>query len=159
MRVATSADRPAIVALHLASWQSTYGIELSDAVLRDVLPGYLSDKWAARSFGSDQITLLAFDGDRLAGFVCALTDRPIPLIDNLHVAPPLRGGGLGARLLKGVNAALAERGFRRSDLTVLSRNTRAYAFYLAQGGEDEGEEEDMLVGTPVRVRRIGFDLT
>lgn len=159
LRPATVADRDAIAALHLASWQSAYGIELSEEVLRDRLPGYLTEKWAAREFGPDQVTLLLEDAGGLAGFACAWADRPIPLIDNLHVDPARRGGGLGGRLLSAMNGALAERGYARSELTVLSRNTRAYSFYLAQGGEDEGEEGDDLMGKPVRVRRIGFALT
>ncbi|GIT92812.1 hypothetical protein JANAI62_32700 [Jannaschia pagri] len=159
IRPATARDRRAIIALHLASWQSSYGIELPQHVLSDVLPGYLADKWTGRTFGADQVTLVAEvpNGD-VAGFVCALTDRAVPLIDNLHVDPARRGGGLGKRLLQAVNAALAEQGFRQSELTVLSRNTRAYAFYLANGGEDEGEEPDTLVGKAVRVRRIAFAL-
>lgn len=158
-RHATDADRPAIMALHLASWQATYGIELSLAVLRDTLPGFLSGKWAKRAFGPDQVTLVLEEPEGLVGFVCALTDRPVPLIDNLHVAPSHRGRGFGARLLSAVNAELAARGHTQSELTVLSRNTRAYAFYLAHGGEDEGEEDDDLVGKSVKVRRIGFALT
>lgn len=158
IRPATAADRDAIGALHLASWRSTYGIELSEEVLRDVLPGYLGAKWAGRTFGAGEVTLVAEADDALAGFACALTDREVPLIDNLHVRPDLRGAGTGARLLAAVNGALAEAGFARSTLTVLERNARAHAFYLAQGGTDEGGEDDVLVGKPVRVRLIGFDL-
>ncbi len=158
IRPATGADREAIAALHLASWRSSYGIELPEDVLRDVLPDYLAAKWAERTFGEGQVTLLAEGAGGLSGFVCALTDRDPPLIDNLHVRPGLRGGGVGAGLLSAANAALAARGFSRSTLTVLSRNTRAYAFYLANAGVDDGEEDDILVGKAVKVRRIGFAL-
>lgn len=163
IRAATEADRDAIVALHLASWQASYGIELPEAVLRDVLPGYLVEKWAARSFGDGQVTLVA-EAERLVGFVCALTapadrENGLPLIDNLHVRPDLRGGGWGGRLLSAINGALADAGFAQSTLTVLARNHGARRFYAAQGGRDAGEEADTLVGHPVTVRRLVFHLT
>ncbi|MEM9795903.1 MAG: GNAT family N-acetyltransferase [Pseudomonadota bacterium] len=158
IRPATEADRAAIVALHLASWQDSYGIELPDAVLRDVLPGYLSEKWARRRFGPPMLTLVSEGTDGLTGFVCALTDRTTPLIDNLHVRPGLRGAGTGGQLLAAMKTALKAAGFQRADLTVLERNPRALSFYLAHGGRDEGAEDDRLVGRPVRVLRIGFDL-
>ncbi|MEM8848653.1 MAG: GNAT family N-acetyltransferase [Pseudomonadota bacterium] len=164
IRPAREADRAAIVALHLASWQASYGIELPEAVLRDILPGYLAQKWAARAFGDGQVTVVA-EANGIVGFACALTDRtpplrtsPWPLIDNLHVHPDLRGGGWGGRLLTAMNTALAEAGFAHSTLTVLSRNDGARRFYEAHGGRDVGEEDDTLVGRPVKVRRIVFDL-
>ncbi|WGH80370.1 GNAT family N-acetyltransferase [Jannaschia sp. GRR-S6-38] len=95
----------------------------------------------------------------MTGFACALTDRDPPLIDNLHVRPGLRGGGTGGRLLAAIKAALAEAGFARAYLTVLEENAAAHRFYLAHGGVDEGAVDDMLVGHPVRARRIGFGLT
>ncbi|MEM7643929.1 MAG: GNAT family N-acetyltransferase [Pseudomonadota bacterium] len=171
IRPATEADRDAIVALHLVSWQASYGIELPEPVLRDVLPGYLAEKWATRAFRNGQVTLVA-EADGIIGFACALTGRTpasptdepplrtdrLPLIDNLHVHPELRGGGWGGRLLTAMNAALAEAGFDRSTLTVLARNQGARRFYAARGGVDRGEEDDILVGHPVRVRRIVFAL-
>ncbi|WP_179378382.1 GNAT family N-acetyltransferase [Jannaschia marina] len=156
LRAATEADRAAIVALHLASWQDSYGIELPEAVLRDVLPGYLAEKWAPRVFAPPMLTLVAEGDAGLAGFVCVLTAEAPPLIDNLHVHPGLRGRGLGARLLAAARAGVADAGFDEVELTVLERNTRAHAFYLAQGGRDLGAKPDLLVGHPVTVRRIRF---
>lgn len=159
IRRATPADRAAIRDLHLASWQDSYGAELSAAYLRDDLPAEMDAKWAARTFAPPELTLVAFTDTELTGFACALTDRAPPLIDNLHVRPDLRGGGTGAKLLAATKVALAEAGFDRAYLTVLQSNPRALAFYLANGGTDEGAVEDMLAGHPVKARRIGFDLT
>ncbi|WP_298429229.1 GNAT family N-acetyltransferase [uncultured Jannaschia sp.] len=158
IRAATEADRDAIVALHLASWQSSYGIVLPARVLSDVLPDYLAVKWAPRGFGPDQPTLVAEAGGEVLGFVCALRDVAPPLVDNLHVHPTARGRGTGAQLLAAINKALAATGAAASTLTVLEANTRAIAFYRAQGGRDAGPEDDMLVGHPVKVRRFLFDL-
>ena len=158
IRPATVADRDAVAALHVASWQDAYGVELPPEVLRDEVPGYLRDKWAARTFAPPEVTLVAEDGGTLAGLACALIDRDPPLIDNLHVRPGMRGQGTGARLLAAMREALRDAGFARAYLTVLARNPRAHAFYLAQGGVDEGAEEDLLMGRPAASRRIGFEL-
>ncbi len=158
IRRAAPADRAAIRDLHLASWRDSYGADLPAAYLRDGLPRDMDAKWAARSFAPPELTLVAFAGAELTGFACALTDRDTPLIDNLHVRPGLRGGGTGTKLLLAMKAALAGAGFVRANLTVLQSNPRALAFYLANGGVDEGAVDDSLVGHPVRARRIGFDL-
>lgn len=158
IRRATSADRAAIRDLHLASWQDSYGADLSAAYLRDDLPAAMDAKWAARSFAPPELTLVAEELGQITGFACALTDRDPPLIDNLHVRPGLRGGGTGAKLLAAMKETLAGAGFTNAYLTVLQSNPRALAFYLANGGTDEGPVDDTLVGHPVRARRIGFDL-
>ncbi|SFJ11822.1 GNAT family N-acetyltransferase [Jannaschia pohangensis] len=158
IRLATLADRAEICALHLASWQDSYGAELPPEYLRDILPGAMEAKWAARRFAAPELTLVAEDGGRMTGFVCALTDREPPLIDNLHVRPELRGQGTGAHLLRAIRVALRQAGHGAAYLTVLESNPRALAFYLAQGGLDQGPVDDFLVGHPVKARRIGFDL-
>ncbi|PWJ14499.1 GNAT family N-acetyltransferase [Jannaschia seohaensis] len=158
IRAATEADRDSIAALHLASWRDSYGGVLPDSVLRDELPGFMAAKWALRRFDGPDVTLVA-ERDGLLGFVCALTDRAPPLIDNLHVRPGHRGGGVGGRLLRAANSALAARGFDGSTLTVLEQNTRAHRFYLAQGGTDVGRVRESLAGRPVEARRILFDLS
>ena len=149
IRPATSADRTAIRDLHLASWRDSYGAELSADYLRDTLPAAMDEKWSARTFGAPELTLVAYTDTEMTGFACALTDRDPPLIDNLHVRPELRGGG---------TVALREAGFVRAYLTVLESNPRALAFYLAQGGVDEGPVDDIMVGHVVKARRMGFDL-
>lgn len=158
IRQAVAGDRDAITALHLASWQDAYVNELPGEVLRDEVPGYLRDKWLARRLAGPEVTLVAEAAGTLAGFVCALTDCDPPLIDNLHVRPDLRGGGTGARLLRSVRTALRAERFGHAYLTVLESNPRALAFYLREGGTDEGPVEDRLAGRPVRARRVGFAL-
>lgn len=158
IRPATVKDRDQIRALHLASWQDSYGAELPPAYLRDELPREMAAKWAARRFAEPELTLVVEREGRIAGFVCALTDRRPPLIDNLHVRPDLRGHGIGAHLLRVVRDVLWVEGYDRAYLTVLESNPRALAFYLAQGGRDGGTVEDTLVGHPVRARRIDFTL-
>nr|WP_275296991.1 GNAT family N-acetyltransferase [Jannaschia sp. Os4] len=116
----------------------------------------MAAKWRARRFAWPEAILVADGPDGLDGFVCALADRDPPLIDNLHVRPGAQGRGTGARLLRAVRDVLAERGLPRAYLTVLESNPRGLAFYLREGGVDEGPVGDTLVGHPVRARRIGF---
>lgn len=158
IRPANAKDRDAICALHLASWQDSYQAELSEAYLRDELPREMAAKWAARRFEDPEITLVEETGGEIVGFVCALTDRQPPLIDNLHVRPDQRQQGTGAQLLRVVRNVLWVEGYDRAYLTVLESNPRALAFYLANGGRDAGGLEEMLVGHPVKVRRIDFTL-
>ncbi|MGB3409201.1 MAG: GNAT family N-acetyltransferase [Jannaschia sp.] len=158
IRRAVPADRDAICALHLASWQDSYGTELPADYMAQGLPRDMAAKWAARSFAPPEVTLVAEGRGGIAGFACALTDRDPPLIDNLHVRPDLRGSGTGARLMAAIKEALAARGFAHAYLTVLQSNPRAHAFYLANGGVDAGAVDDVMVGRPVKARRIGFDL-
>ena len=155
IRGATAADRDGIAALHLASWRANYGAELDPRYLRDVLPGALRAKWAARTFAWPELGLVA-EGDGLEGFAFVVADRPVPLIDNLHVRPGLQSRGTGGRLLRAGLEALAARGIARATLTVLESNPRGLAFYLREGGEDEGPVDDVLIDRPVRARRIGF---
>lgn len=158
IRPATGQDRDAICALHLASWQDSYGVELPKAVLRDDLPAYLKGKWARRRLKAPELVLVSEADGRVAGFVCVLTDHTPPLIDNLHVAPDLRGRGIGAALLRAAREVLWIEGHDRAYLTVLQSNPRAVKFYLAQGGQDGGAVDDILVGRPVKAQRIDFVL-
>ncbi len=158
IRPATPADRAAICALHVASWQDSYTDTLPASYLRDGLPGDMVTKWAARHFSAPELTFVAQDGATITGFVCALTDRTPPLIDNLHVRPGLRGSGTGAKLLTTALDALRRAGFARAYLTVLDTNIAAQRFYLRHGGQDEGAVEDEIVGYAVQARRIGFAL-
>jgi ribosomal protein S18 acetylase RimI-like enzyme len=159
IRPARKADLAALVALHVASWQASYGDALPADALRDEVPRHLAAKWADRlEKGTPFVTLMAGDGP-LDGFVCAMPDRAPPLIDNLHVRPGLHSRGLGARLLGAMLDALVARGAPRVDLFVLETNLRARAFYARHGGRDLGGLDDALIGRPVRVRRIAFDLS
>lgn len=156
IRAATPADRDAVAALHLASWRANYAAELDAAYMRDGLARDLAAKWAARRFAWPEVVLVDEADGKLVGFACALADRDPPLLDNLHVAPGLQGRGTGAALLRATREALARAGHPRCYLTVLESNPRALAFYLREGGTDEGPVDDVMVGRPVKARRIGF---
>ncbi len=162
IRPAAPADRKAICALHLASWQANYGAELSAAELHGDLPAEMAAKWQDRRFGWPNLILVADPPNAagaIAGFVCALADRDPPLIDNLHVRQELQSLGIGAALLDASFALLAAKGFRHATLSALESNRRARAFYARMGGRDEGVFEGELMGKTIREHRFCFDLT
>ncbi|MEM6277219.1 MAG: GNAT family N-acetyltransferase [Pseudomonadota bacterium] len=157
IRPACQADAEAICALHIASWRDAYRGYLPDAYLGDPVAADLTALWA--DVCSGDLVLLAENDGEVQGFVAfRLTEPGLtgdgPLLDNLHVAPALRGGGIGEALLRAGMAALASRGFDRFWLTVLEDNLAARRFYRRFGGLEGEPFGEMLKGNPVTVRKV-----
>ncbi|VVD83894.1 N-acetyltransferase [Pandoraea pneumonica] len=138
---ATPSDVDAIAALHAHSWRATYGETLPAGPLLAHLKCEHASLWRARLSGADDPALRIWkacagvDDGPLAGFICALSGADGILIDNLHVAAPWQGRGIGQALFMRVrdwagaldpNAPLY--------LWVLAQNTRARRFYDRMGG-------------------------
>ena len=155
IRPARTADRPGIAALMAASWQSVYAPVLPAAVL-DGLPARFAEKWRDHAGGPEDLVMVAERDGALLGFAAFLGGDPLWL-DNLHVHPGLRGGGIGRRLLAGCVAPLRARGVTRVELTVVEGNTAARAFYARMGGRPVARETVTLLGTEVTVLRLRWD--
>ena len=164
IRPAEAADADAIAALHAASWRASYRGSFSDAYLDGPIGGERRAFWRAR-FGQPPeglVTLIASDGGTgPAGFVCGLCDHDAvrgTLIDNLHVAPALKGNGLGRRLMQAVGNSLAARGsVGPVHLFVLVANRQAAGFYARLGGESvERMVKTEADGTVLAVERIAW---
>ena len=87
---------------------------------------------------NDEMTvLLAGDGpDALAElrFRTSVWDgKPDAYLEELYVAPPLRGQGIGRELLEAVMAVARERGATHIDLTTSVDDTAAVALYESSG--------------------------
>jgi hypothetical protein len=83
---------------------ANYRNELSRNTLETEVPGELAAKWAERTFHWPELILVAKSGPqawKFVGFVCALADRKVPLIDNLHVLSEVQSRGMGAKTAKG----------------------------------------------------------
>lgn len=161
IREATADDREAICALHLASWQANYDIELTQDTLNNVLPEMMRETWVNRTFEWPEVTLVAHSNGEerdMLGFVCAFADRNPPLIDNLHVRQNAQSGGIGALLLTGVLNHLRDHDFEQAHLEVLEKNHRALAFYARMGGREIGRFKGKLVGKEIDERRFQFDV-
>jgi ribosomal protein S18 acetylase RimI-like enzyme len=141
-RPATPADADAIARLHAQSWRESYRGSFRDEFLDGDLVGERLGVWRERLERppAEQLVLLAEDGGALAGFVCAYGAHDPKwgsLVDNLHVATPQKGRGIGAALLRRAGAWLAERHPDRGVyLLVLEANAPARRFYERLGGRN-----------------------
>jgi len=141
IRPATAADAAAIADLHQRSWRSTYRGLLPDSYLERRAETELAARWI-RTFTKDEprrVILVATAPDGIVGFIAAWPSTSwMALIDNLHVAPGQRGGGIGRRLMGRAAAELRRVGFRAAVLEVIEGNHDARGFYRRLGGI-EGE--------------------
>jgi ribosomal protein S18 acetylase RimI-like enzyme len=132
IRPATDRDRAAIAAVHAASWQDAYRGILSDDYLESRVTDDRSRHWREIAICPDDVVIVADDG-RVIGFI-AISCRPEPYIDNLHVLPGLRSRGVGRQLMVAAAEALLCRGKSTAYLWVFEQNRRAVRFYERLGG-------------------------
>ena len=162
LRHAHLEDAEAIAALHARSWRETYRGDYADAFLDGDLIGERRGVWKERLSNAPeaQLVLVAIEAGELAGFVCVADgDHPEwgALVDNLHVATPFKGRGIGAALLERsahwLEARSPERGVY---LLVLESNTVARRFYEHLGARDDGLSIERQGGAQVRSRRYAW---
>jgi ribosomal protein S18 acetylase RimI-like enzyme len=151
LREAGAADEAAILALHLASWRDAYREVLDPAFLAGPAGDRLGEHWRAVFAGPPRAgaVILAEAEDGPAGFAAAWLKGTRCYIDNLHVRPGLRGGGLGRALLGLAARRLAERGAESADLCVFAGNTAAIRFYRSLGAETGPERLEETFGQMV----------
>lgn len=155
IRPATAADADAIAALHAASWRSAYRGIFKESTLGPALDDERRTHWSGRlaAMEPDDTVLIADD----LGFI-AVWAKGDPgfgaYIDNLHVRPERRSGGLGRRLLGEAMRRVAERGERDAYLWVFDDNVRAIDFYRRLGGEIVEGGLDEIDGAQVAHSRI-----
>ncbi|MEM1234305.1 MAG: GNAT family N-acetyltransferase [Pseudomonadota bacterium] len=157
IRPALPADATAICALHIASWRDAYRDHLPDAYLGDPVAADLAALWA--DIPESDLVFVAERSGEIEGFVAFRLTAPGltedgPLLDNLHVAPGLRGGGIGEGLMRQGMAELATRGLDRFWLTVLENNHAARRFYRRLGGSESVPFAEALKGNPVSVCKV-----
>lgn len=160
IRPATVADADDIAALHAASWRSAYRGIFKDDTLGPSLDGERQTHWRARlaAMAADDTVLIAGDMGFIA--VWAKGDPDFgAYIDNLHVHPERRSGGLGRRLLGEAMRRVARRGERGAYLWVFDDNVRAIDFYRRLGGEIIEGGFDEIDGLPVAHSRIAWNDT
>ena len=155
IQAALPSDRPRIARLQTASWAVAYASVLPANYLASGLHEDLEHHWAKQSFGPRDVILVAERGAQLEGFI-AVWDQSPPLIDNLHVHPDCRSGGLGTNLMRAAAKALTELGHCRATLWVVSDNHRAIRFYQRLGGQIAETGTKDLFGTPAPVTRINW---
>jgi ribosomal protein S18 acetylase RimI-like enzyme len=154
-RTAMASDAEAIADLLTASWQDAYATLLPRALLHDRLPALHRAMWRDH-LGAPRpgIVLLAEDADGLRGFCATWLMGQEAYVDNLHLRPGTRGGGLGRALLGRAVAAVAA---PRVALTIIDGNAGALRFYERLGGIAAPPHDAVLHGVPTRYRRIAWD--
>ncbi|MFE2999113.1 GNAT family N-acetyltransferase [Nocardia sp. NPDC059246] len=138
IRPGTESDAEAVATLHTASWRTAYASIMPETYLTGALSDDHKALWHSRLTGdrSEGDLFIAESGSEILGFIyLALRADGRILIDNLHVTPTLKRGGIGSRLLHhGFEWAAAEYPGRPVYLEVLQANTAAIAFYERHGG-------------------------
>jgi GNAT superfamily N-acetyltransferase len=138
-RAAHAGDAEQVAALHAASWRRHYRGAYADSYLDGDVLADRRAVWSARlAEPAGSVTVLAEDGDGLAGFVHVVLDEDAEwgsLVDNLHVALPHQRSGVGTALLaRAARGILEAAAGPATYLWVLEQNTAAQRFYLARGG-------------------------
>lgn len=160
IRPATAADSAAIAELHQRSWRSAYRGLLPDSYLDGRAGTELAARWS-RTFAKDEprrVIVVAMAPDGIVGFVAAWPSTArMALIDNLHVAPGQRGGGIGRRLMGRAAAELRRLGFEAAFLEVIEGNHGARGFYRRLGGIEGELFLEPIGGHPTPVFPVIWD--
>ena len=134
-----AADIEVVAALHTASWRTAYRGIYTDAFLDGPADAERRAHWTRRlaAPGTTQAGVVAELGGVPVGFCYLISDADPArgtLLDNLHVAPGVRGGGIGRRLLARAAAEIGTRAWPRGlHLWVFEENTGARRFYARHG--------------------------
>lgn len=152
IRAATADDLPAISALHLQSWRTTYAGLLPADYLTDGAARQLDAKWATLPQGT---TLVAMDGERLAGFMHVNAGNPA-YVDALHVAGFAQGRGLGARLIARAFTQIAANGVNAAYLYIVAGNDGARRFYGRLGAVETWRGPDPDYDFPSTAIRLDW---
>lgn len=146
-------DADAIADLHTRSRQIAYRGLYGDAYLDRELFDASRAVWRERFATFDPATdliLAAMDGDAPIGLAYAsfrINPQVGLLLDNLHVAPERKGGGLGTALLASVALWLIEEHPGAPlHLEVYAPNAAALGFYVRKGGVETARYREIAPG-------------
>lgn len=162
LRDAAVQDASAVTALHVESWRSAYRGVLPDAYLDGEAETERGNHWTKTlsGLGPKDLELLAENDEGLRGFISVYW-RKEPgydaYLDNLHVRPGQRGGGLGRQLLAGALQRLITQGARNLCLWALDQNQGAIRFYERLGGRQVEHGFDDFVGSNAPHTKIAWE--
>lgn len=128
-------DVEAVARLHAESWRTAYRGMLSDEYLDTRADADRLRHWTRRlaTTSPGAFGVVAAQNGTPIGFAYLIEgggDDGATLLDNLHVSPSARGGGIGPRLLDAAARGIVERGWnRRLELWVYTANAGARRFY------------------------------
>lgn len=162
IRSATPDDAGGIARVHVDSWKSTYPGILPEAAISSVSYRKQRSAWKrALSGEGTRLVFVAEAGGEIVGYAACghargrTVDRFTGEIFTLYVFQSWQGQGVGRALMKASRAALIEAGHERIIVWVVAENPAVW-FYEAMGGLTIAERDDIVAGTPVRVRGYGW---
>lgn len=142
LRPMTGADADNVAALHAISWRSAYRGMLPDAYLDNGLDAERQAVWRERLLSPATAPAMGLVAEDAAGQLIGFTyvwlhHDPVwgTFIDNLHVHPDRKGGGIGRQLLQAVARTLGPAHTQPLFLWVLDANEPAKRFYARMGAE------------------------
>lgn len=142
LRAGEPADVQGIARLHAESWRKTYRGLFSDSFLEGPVYAEREALWRKRLAtweAARNVVLLAERDGRLCGFASVLLDTEPAWgarLDNLHVDPGLKGGGIGRALLRAAAQwVVKNHSGNMLHLMVFEGNVAARGFYDAMGGQ------------------------
>jgi len=149
IRGATEQDAEAIASLHARVWRATYHALAPASAMAALTTEVRLVRWRAllHAPAAGQITLVADEGDTLAGFG-QLAPATLEVfggrheIKFLYVDEAHRARGIGRRLMTALAEAAIDQGARGVALGVVNGNDRAIEFYRHLGGRRVGRYTD-----------------
>lgn len=137
---AVPSDLGLVARLHALSQRTTYGELLPALATAEFDETVYLEKWVSRMATVTEKTLLvAESATDLVGFgLVSAEAQPWATVNSLHVHPRLHGAGLGSSLLDGLLKQARSWGRTHAQLSVLTVNHNARAFYLRRGWAPTG---------------------
>jgi ribosomal protein S18 acetylase RimI-like enzyme len=164
IRSAEMDDVPAIAAVHVDTWRTTY---------RGLIPQHYLDNLTVQNRSIGWVRLLEWGESKLITLVSEVHDGRVvgfvsggPLrgrdrrfqseISLLYVQPAFQRAGHGRRLFLAASNRLACAGYKGLMVWVLAENP-SRRFYEALGGEVVAETTRMFAGVPLREVAYGWE--
>ncbi len=161
IRPAGVKDAAAVAAIHCDSWRSAYRGILPDDYLENEVKEERLRYWTAALAAPQPGCFVLLAQRRMSPLGFVAVRRPGEPgydadIDNLHIVPGRRGGGVGRRLLGAAAARLLADGAISACLRVYDGNKAAARFYRRLGGVADATGIDPFAGADMPDTRYGW---
>ena len=161
VRLARPEDASVLGPLHVRSWQEAYAHIIPEPFLEKLDPVARSERFAEIIADESVTMLVEEDGGDIAGFCSFGSAREVEgwgEVYAIYLRAESWGRGLGQALLAEAQSQLEGR-FDQAMLWVLTRNTRARAFYERNGWRANGVAQYLeIAGNSIEELRYDRDL-
>lgn len=135
IREAQPSDLGLVGRLHALSQRTTYGEFLPTGATAEFDETEYVERWRSRMAapGARKLLVAESAADVIGFGLVSAVSQPWATVNALHVHPVLHGAGVGSTLLHNLLEAAASWRRTRAQLSVLTQNHYARAFYLRRG--------------------------